>query len=135
MGFILTTEGIRPDPEKLKAIQEFPTPRNIKQFRAFLGLINFYSKFNQQHAKKTVPLLALIKKRVKLKWNAEKQKSFKQMKDLFCPSSLLYFPNPKEKFYLETDASDYALGAILYQKNENEDREVISLAIQSLKGA
>ena len=62
LGFILTTDGIQPDPEKIQGIMEFPTPRNTKQLRGFLGLVNFYSKFSSKHAAETVPLLQLIKK-------------------------------------------------------------------------
>ena len=63
LGFILTTEGIKPDPEKIQGIMEFPPPKNVKQLRGFLGLINFYSKFSSKHAEETKPLLNLIKKK------------------------------------------------------------------------
>ena len=60
LGFILTTEGIKPDPEKIQGIMDFPAPKNIKQLSGFLGLINFYSKFSNKHAAETLPLLSLI---------------------------------------------------------------------------
>lgn len=58
-----------------------------------------------------------------------------KIKALYCQSSLLHFPDPKKEFYLETDASDYALGAVLYQKNEQGQNEIISLASRNLKSA
>ena len=116
LGFILTTEGIKPDPEKIQGIMEFPTPKNTKQLRGFLGLVDFYSKFSSKHASKTVPLLQLIKKGTIWNWDREKQRSFDRVKQLFCESVILYFPNPKKEYYLETDASNYALGAVLYKK-------------------
>ena len=114
LGFILTTEGIKPDPKKIKGIMEFPTPKNEKQLRGFLGLVNFYSKFSSRHAAETVPLLHLIKKGTTWKWDEEMQNSFDRVKRLFCESVILHFPDPKKEYYLETNASNYALGAILY---------------------
>ena len=113
---------------------EFSTPRNTKQLRGFLGLVNFYSKFSSKHAAETVPLLQLIKKEITWKWDEEKQRSFDRVKQLFCEAVILYFPDPKKEYYLETDASNYALGAVLYQKNDRQEKEVITLASRTLKG-
>ena len=134
LGFILNTEGIKPDPEKVQAIQNFPPPKNIKQLRGFLGLVNFYSKFNSKHASETIPLLKLIKKGVQWRWDTEMQETFEKVKNLFSNSITLYYPDSKKPYYLETDASDYALGAVLYQKNEKEEKEIITLASRTLKG-
>ena len=65
----MTAEGMRPDPEKVQGIMEFPAPSNIKQLRGFLGLVNFYSKFSSKHAAETVPFLNLIKKGVPWRWD------------------------------------------------------------------
>ena len=80
LGFILTTAGIKPDPEKNRGIMEFPIPKNLKQLRGFLGLINFYSKFSSTHAEETVPLLHLTKKVVTWEWNKKMKKSFDRVK-------------------------------------------------------
>ena len=98
---------------------DFPAPKNVKQLRGFLGLVNFYSKFSSRHAAETVPLLNLIKKGVPWKWDENMQRSFNRVKQLFCETITLYFPDPRKSHYLETDASNYALGAILYQKNQD----------------
>ena len=68
------------------------------------------------------------------KWDEETQTNFNRVKRLFCESVILYFPDPKEEYYLETDASNYALGAVLYQKNDKQEKEVITLASRTLKG-
>ena len=134
LGFIITTEGIKPDPDKVQGITDFPTPKNVKQLRGFLGLVNFYSKFSSKHAEETVPLLHLIKKGVPWKWDENMQGHFNRVKQLFSKSITLYFPDPKKSYYLETDASNYALGAILYQKNQRQEKEIITLASRTLKG-
>ena len=134
LGFVLNTEGIKPDPEKIQGIREFPPPRSIKQLRGFLGLVNFYSKFSSRHAFETIPLLKLIKKGVQWKWDDEMQDSFERIKDLFSNSIILYYADPKKPYYLETEASNYALGAVLYQKNEKQEKEIVTLASRTLKG-
>ena len=61
LGFVLNTEGIKPDPEKIQRMKEFPPPRNTKQLRGFLGLVNFYLKFSSRHVSEIIPLLKLMK--------------------------------------------------------------------------
>ena len=119
-GYILTVKGIQPDPEKVEEITNFPEPRNVKQLRGSLGLVNFYSKFSSKHAEETVPLLHQIKKATPWKWDEDMQSCFKRVKQHFSNTVTLYFPDPKKPYYLETDASNYALGAILYQKNDKQ---------------
>ena len=62
------------------------------------------------------------------------QNCFDRIKDLFSKSIILYYPDPKKPYYLETDAGNYALGAILYQKNEKQEKEIITLASRTVKG-
>ena len=71
LGYCLTTQGITADPDKVKAIQEFPRPKNQKQLKGFLGLTNFYSRFTNRYAEATQPLLDLLKKNSKFKWTQE----------------------------------------------------------------
>ena len=73
-----------------------------------------------------MPLLKLLKKGVQWKWDDEVQGTFERIKDLFSDSIILYCPNPKKPYCLETDASNYALGAVLYQKNEKQEKEIVS---------
>ena len=62
------------------------------------------------------------------------QDHFNRVKQLFSRAITLYFPDPKRPYYLERDASNYALGAILYQKNQRKEKEIITLASRTLKG-
>ena len=64
LGFILTTERIKPNQEKVQGLMDFPVPKNVKQLRGFLGLVDFYSKFSSRHTAETVPLLRVTKKGV-----------------------------------------------------------------------
>ena len=67
LGYILTTDGIIPDPEKI-TIKCFREPTNLRGIQAFLGFVNFYSKFVNNYAELTIPVLELTKKDVTLKW-------------------------------------------------------------------
>lgn len=135
LGHILTPKGIKPDPDKVKAIHEYPSPRNIKQLRGFFGLVNYYSKFTSRHASATVPLLDLIRKGVKWKWGEAEEMYFKNIKELFCNEVILRYPDKNRPFYIETDASEYALGAVLCQKDDSGEMGVLQFASRTLKGA
>ena len=62
------------------------------------------------------------------------QKSFERLENVFCESVILHFPDPRKEYYLETDASNYALGAVLYQKSDKGEKEIITLASRTLQG-
>ena len=101
----------------------------------FWGLINFYTKFSKNPAAKIVPLLELLKKGVKWSWNDDLERVFKEIKLLFSSSILLNYPDIKKPFYLQTDASDVALGAVLFQLDEDGNPCPIIYASRTLKGA
>ena len=74
LGYRLTTQGIQATDEKIDAIMKFPTPRNQKQLKGFLGLTNFYNRFTDKYAETTRPLLELLKKGHKFPWTPELNK-------------------------------------------------------------
>ena len=83
LGYCLTTKGIKPTPDKVSAILNFPSPRNPKQLKGFLGLTNFYNKFTSTYAECTQPLLHLLKKGIKFKWDKTMEEQFQLVKELF----------------------------------------------------
>lgn len=119
LGHILSTTGIKKDPSKIEAIELFQKPKNIKQLRSFLGLTNFYSKYADKYRDTCRPLYQLEKKDVKWKWGEEEQIAFDNVKVLLSREVELTHPNYNQEFYLQTDASDSATGAHLYQLNED----------------
>ena len=134
LGYILTTKGLKADPKKIHKIQEFPAPRNIKQLRGFLGLINFYARFSHELAAETIPLLELLRKDVKWKWETQHQEAFERVKMLFINTVVLKHPLPNVPYQLLTDSSDYALDAILTQVDEDDNQKIVACASRKLKG-
>lgn len=135
LGFCLSTEGIRATPDKVAAIRNFPTPKNAKQLKSFLGLTNFYNKFSSKYAEKTQPLLKLLQKGNKFKWNQELETQFNLVKELFIETVVLKFPKQGQRFFLQCDASEYAYGGQLFQLDEHQEIAVIAYTSRTFHGA
>ena len=110
LGHIVSSEGVRPNPAKILAIQNFPVPKNIHQLRGFIP----------QFAQKAKPLTALIKLKTPYKWAADQEAGFLYLKNSLISEPLLKYPNFEQPFILTTDASGFAMGAILSQKIKGE---------------
>ena len=123
LSHIISAHGIRPDPEKIQAIKDFNTPENKKQPQGFPGTDNFSTKFSKDIFEAISPILGLMKKGIKWHWKEEHQVAFERVKSLVCSEVMLHFPNSSQPYYLQTDASNYEIGAVLYQ----QDKESIKL--------
>ena len=108
------------DQVKLTGIAEWPTPKNKKDIQLFLGFCNFYRHFIEGFAKYAKPLTSLVGN-VNFKWGEEQENAFQTLKNRLILSPILQIPNDEGHFKPETDASDYAVGAVLSQKQK--DRE------------
>ena len=86
-GFIVSEDGVSPDPEKVQAITEFPPPNNVSQLRSFLGLTNQLSQFHKQFTEVTAPMRELLRNNVEFQWLEEQQDSFVKTKKLFTSPS------------------------------------------------
>ncbi len=117
LGYIISANGISMDPEKVEAITEWPTPRNVKQLQTLLGFANFYRSLINNFADITAPLTKLLKKDSKFGWSNEQQNAFLRLKAAFRSDTFLAHPNEEEPFIVEGDASDHAIGSILSQKD------------------
>ena len=110
---IVGRDGIKMDQTKVKAILEWPEPKNVKGVRSFLGLANFYRRFRKDYARVTRPLHNLTKKEEPFQWEEPQQTVFDTLKRHFTTAPVLVFPDLDCKFHLESDASNYATGAVL----------------------
>ena len=108
----------------LKKVKNYPTLRNIKEMRSFLGLASYYRKFVAGFAKIAHPLTQLTKSTKTFEWNAEAEKSFIKLKKHLTEPPILAFSNFELEFILFTDASDFGIGAVLSQIIETKERVI-----------
>lgn len=120
LGTIISHGSIKMDPSKVTGVTDWPTPARVKQVQAFLGLANFYRRFIQDFAKIAKPLTMLTRKEQKWMWQNEQDRAFKTLKDAFTSAPILKIPDDENPFRLETDASDFATGAVLSQLEPND---------------
>ena len=106
------------DQTKVKAILDWPEPKNVKGVRSFLGRANFYRRFIKDYACIARPLHDLIEKEEPFQWEEPQQTALDTLKRHFTTTLVLTFPDLDCKFHLESDASDYAIGAVLSIKKD-----------------
>lgn len=134
LGHILTPEGIKQDPEKLDKIRNYQRPRNLKELQSFLGFLNFYSKFVDKYAEIAYPLFELNRKNIRFRWRDYHQEAFVLLIDKFIEEKTLAFPDMNKPYILRTDASGFAISAILSQLDDNGDEKIIVCISRTLKG-
>jgi hypothetical protein len=135
LGHVISDEGIRPDESKIEKVKNFPTPTNIKQVRGFLGLASYYRKFIKDFALIAKPLNQLLKNDEEFIWNDERELSFQTLKNCLISYPILRHPDFNRPFYLYTDASGTALGAVLQQFDEDNKEYVVAYASRGLTTA
>ena len=135
LGHTISSEGLQPTKEKVRAITDAPTPTNVAQLRSFLGLVNYYGKFLPQLATTLAPLYSLLRKTNKWQWTDKQQQAFKAAKDQLSSSKLLVHYNPDRELLLSCDASPYGIGAVLSQISPNKEEKPIAFASRSLAPA
>lgn len=133
VGHIITTKGIKADPDKVQGIRDFKEPRTVKDIQSFLGLMNFYSKFAYKYAETIAPLLQLTRKAVKFQWLDKYKKAFEEAKQLFIQDVMLTHPRLDKPFIIQTDASTYSLGAVLMQIDDDGNMVPIAFASRTIK--
>lgn len=135
LGFIISTEGIRTDPDKIRAIREFPVPKKVKQVRAFLGLCNFYRRFIPDYNRNITPLCEILKKGRTWKWGQVEFEAFENLKRRFLETIMLHHPDFSQPYYVQTDCSGIGLAGVLYQKDEQGNPRILGFHSKALKGA
>ena len=115
LGKIVTADGIRVNPKKIEAVQNFPVPHNIPTLRSFLGLANYYRRFIRDYSAQVCHLSELLKDDVPFVWTDECDREFRNIKLKLTSAPTLRIADPNLPYVVHTDASDVALGAVLMQ--------------------
>ena len=129
---MIDKEGLHPTQEKVRAIKEAPTPRNVEELRSFLGLVNYYSKFLPNLASKLSPLYVLLSKKQKWEWSTAQEKAFQTAKEALQADSLLIHYDPSKPLVLACDASQCGIGAVLSHVTEDQQERPIAYASRTL---
>ena len=134
LGHVISSEGVTVDLEKVKAVKEFRTPKNVKQLQQFLGLAGYYRRFIKGFAGIASPLFENLKKDVKFNWNQNCEEAFNQIKECLMKEPILKLPDFTKTFTIYCDASGKGIGAILSQDFDGKEH-VISYYSRSLTNA
>jgi hypothetical protein len=118
LGFIISREGIRPLPEKVKAIVELQPPTTRRHLCSFIGMLQQYKDMWRLRAHMLAPLTALTSTKVRFVWTPDHQAAFEKVKEMVASSVLLAYPEFNKIFEIYTDASDSQLGAVITQYNK-----------------
>lgn len=127
LGVIISEGQIQMDPVKIQGIADWPTPASKRDIQSFLGFCNFYRRFIKDFAKIARPLHTLTGN-TPFKWTEDQDNAFAQLKALITSAPIISIPNNEGQFRLETDASDFAIGAVLSQQQENTWKPIAFLS-------
>ena len=132
LGHLLTTDGVKPQLEKIKAISEMKPPKNQKGVREFLGMVRYYRIFISRFADAARPMTILTRKDSKLEWSDDCQTGFEYLQTCLTEAPILKYPNPHKRYIVFTNASDQASSAVLTQEYLDENGEVKEMLIAYL---
>ena len=138
LGHIITQNGIKPDPDLVKSVINFPQPKKIKDAQSFLGLTGYCRRFIKNYARIAEPLIKWLRYSTDgnhhLQWTSECTNAFENLKEKLTTAPIINTPNFKKPFILEVDTCEYGLGAVLTQEYDN-NKYVIAYASRTLSAA
>jgi hypothetical protein len=113
LGYTISEQRVSTCPNKVKAVQNWPTPSSVKELRSFLGLAGYYRKFVRHFGVIARPLKDLLKKHSLFVWTSDHDSAFQALKSALTQAPILALLDFFKPFCIETDASDIGVGAVL----------------------
>ncbi|KAF1327765.1 reverse transcriptase, partial [Globisporangium splendens] len=135
LGCFVGKNGGRPDPEKTKAITDWPRPRNTKDLRKFLGLATYLHQYSRNYAAISRPLSLLLKKDAPWDWTSQCEDTFNTVKESLTAAPILAIADHERPFHVVCDASDYAIGCALVQTGREGRERIVCFQSRQLKPA
>ena len=121
LGHVISSKGVKCDPSKIEAVQNWHPMKTTRQVKSFLGMVCYYNKFIRNFAEISRPLYDLLVKNRKFVWGDEQQAAFLKLKEALVSAPILAYPSANGRYILDTDASNFAYGAVLSQLQEDEN--------------
>ena len=135
LGYKIDAQGLHPVESKVQAIMDAPSPSNLTELKAYLGLLNYYGRFMPALSTVLSPLHELLRKNVRWKWTDSQQKAFQESKQLLLTSQVLEHYDPAKPLILSCDASPYGVGVVLSHLMDDGQERPIAFASRSLSTA
>ena len=124
LGHVISSEGIAPNEEKIKAVSQWKAPKTLDELKQFLGFASYYRRYVKDFSTRSEPLNRLTRKKVTYHWDAKCNEAFEFLKSALTQHPLLAHPDFKIPFHLTTDASGTGLGAVLSQVKDGKERPI-----------
>ena len=132
LGHIVGRRGLECDPKKIEDVKSWPVPDCLKNVRQFLGFVGYHRRFIPNFANLTTPLVAFTGKDVPFVWGPVCSKSFYSLRDSLIQALILAFPTETDQYILDTDASNFGLGGVLSQI-QNDVERVVAYSSRTLR--
>jgi hypothetical protein len=124
LGHVISEDGVSTNPAKVERIVNWPTPKNVRELRSFLGLASYYRRFIKDFATIAAPLHRLTEKNKPFYWNEPCEEAFLNLKRQLTNPPILAYPRFEVQFILDTDASDAGVGGVLSQFHDQKERVI-----------
>lgn len=134
LGHLISDKGVLPNPDNTSRILSWPAPKTVTEVRQILGLSSYYRRFIKNHSAIVKPLTELTRKDKVFEWTDECQKAFDTLKSAFVSPDIMAFPKDEGEYYLDTDACDHSIGAVLSQMQDGQ-LKVIAYGSRTLNKA
>ena len=118
LGYIVSNKGVKVDQEKVAAVSKMKSPQTTKELRAILGLVVFLRRFIQDFGKIAEPLYKLLNKKERFTWSKECESAVEQLKQALQKAPILGYPIDTDPYTLTTDASLFAIGPNISQRQQ-----------------
>ncbi|CAI7927016.1 unnamed protein product, partial [Closterium sp. NIES-54] len=115
LGHVISSQGIAMDPAKVQCLADWPAPRTVAELQSFIGLAKYYNKFIFNFSHICAPLSDLFRQSAAFQWGLPQQTTFSSIKAALTSAPVITVADPSRPYFIWTDASDVAVGAILCQ--------------------
>ena len=135
LGHVISRSGIAPDAAKIQKVATWPVPSSVKEVQQFLGMASYYRRFIENFAQVAKPLHRLTERTCTFQWTNECQVAFEDLRHRLSSAPILAHPDFNRPFILDTDASNFGIGAVLSQIGEDNKEHVVAYGSRLLNKA